>query len=96
MLDPASFAIEKTAALAKLLFGSAKAARRRSQDAHRLPRDETRAAAIERAGRNLQRVAITDDGALDVKDVLRYERLVFTTAAYDANVERLLRREARS
>ena len=31
-----------------------------------------------------QRVGLTHDGALDVKDVLRYERLIFTTAAYDA------------
>ena len=29
--------------------------------------------------RNLQRVAVTDDGALDVKDLLRFERIVFTT-----------------
>jgi ribosomal protein L4 len=37
----------------------------------------------------LQRVGLTHDGALDVKDVLRYERLIFTTAAYDAIAERL-------
>ncbi len=47
------------------------------------------AVAIERVSRNLQRVGLTHDGALDVKDVLRYERLIFTTAAYDAIAERL-------
>ena len=41
-------------------------------------------AEIERLSRNLQRVSVTNDGALDVKDVLRFERMVFTTAAYDA------------
>ena len=34
--------------------------------------------------RNLRKVDVTNAGALDVKDVLRYERLVFTTDAFDA------------
>ena len=34
-------------------------------------------------------VGVTHTGALDVKDVLRYKRLVFTAAAYDAIVERV-------
>ena len=36
------------------------------------------------SGRNLQRVGITHTGALDVKDVVGYARLVLTTAAHDA------------
>jgi ribosomal protein L4 len=44
-------------------------------------------------GRNLTRVGITDDGALDVKDVLRFERLLFTTAAYDALTQRLAEKQ---
>jgi large subunit ribosomal protein L4 len=93
LLDPAEFSIEKTAALAKLLFGSAKAARTGPKTLIVLQQDEPHAEAIERAGRNLQRVGITHDGALDVKDVLRYERLFFTTAAYDA-IAQLLARSA--
>ncbi len=89
LLDPADFSIEKTAALAKLLFGSTKAARIGPKTLIVCRRDETHAAAIERASRNLQRVAITDDGALDVKDILRFERLVLTTGAYDAITQRL-------
>ena len=33
---------------------------------------------------NLQRLPVTDTGALDMKDVLRYERIIFTTDAFDA------------
>jgi ribosomal protein L4 len=44
---------------------------------------------FERITRNLARVAVTDDGALDVKDVLRYERIIFTTTAFDAVLGRL-------
>jgi large subunit ribosomal protein L4 len=88
LLDPAEFSIEKTAALAKLLFGTAKAARTGPKTLIVCQRDEPHAVAIERAGRNLQRVGITHDGALDVKDVLRFDRLFFTTAAYDAITQR--------
>ncbi|HEY1882115.1 MAG TPA: 50S ribosomal protein L4 [Candidatus Cybelea sp.] len=89
LLDSSEFPIEKTGAFAKLLFGSAKAARVGPSTLIVCRRGETHAGAIERVGRNLQRVAVTDDGALDVKDVLRYERLFFTTAAYEALTERL-------
>jgi large subunit ribosomal protein L4 len=89
LLDTSEFPIEKTAAFAKLLFGSAKAARVGPKTLVVCRRGETHAAAIERAGRNLQRVAVTDDGALDVKDILRYDRLFFTTAAYEALTDRL-------
>ncbi len=44
-------------------------------------KDEQGADALARVARNLQQVAVTHTGALDVKDVLRYERIVFTTAA---------------
>jgi large subunit ribosomal protein L4 len=84
LLDTADFSIEKTAGFAKLLFGSAKAARDGPTTLIVCRRDEAHAPAIERVGRNLKRVAVTDDGALDVKDVLRYERLFFTIAAYES------------
>ena len=89
LLDAADFSIAKTAGFAKLLFGSAKAARTGPSTLIVCNVDEPNAVAIERVSRNLQRVGLTHDGALDVKDVLRYERLIFTTAAYDAIAERL-------
>ncbi len=95
LLETADFSIEKTAAFAKLLFGNTKAARSGPSTLIVCRRGEAHAETIERVGRNLQRVAITDDGALDVKDVLRYERIYFTTAAYDALTERLAAKQER-
>jgi large subunit ribosomal protein L4 len=89
VLDAGDFAIDKTAAFAKLLFGSAKAARKGPTTLVVCRLDEPHAAEIERVSRNLQRVGVTHDGALDVKDVLRFERLIFTTAAFDALNDRL-------
>lgn len=89
ILDTADFSIAKTAAFAKLLFGSAKAARTGPTTLIVLHNGEAHAPEIVRVGRNLQRVAVTDDGALDVKDILRFDRLFFTTAAYDALAQRL-------
>lgn len=93
LLESSNFGIDKTAGFAKLLFGSAKAARRGPTTLVVFHRGEAHAAAIERVGRNIARVAITDDGALDVKDVLRFDRLFFTTAAYEALTDRLARKE---
>ncbi len=89
LLEAGDFSIGKTAAFAKMLFGSAKAARSGPPTLIVLSQDEPHGAEIARVSRNLQRVSLTHDGALDVKDVLRFERLVFTTAAYDALTERL-------
>ncbi|HEY2476053.1 MAG TPA: 50S ribosomal protein L4 [Candidatus Cybelea sp.] len=93
LLDSSEFPIEKTGAFAKLLFGSVKAARVGPTTLVVCRRGEPHAGAIERVGRNLPRVAVTDDGALDVKDLLRFERLFFTTAAYDALTDRLAPKE---
>ena len=89
VFDAGDFGIEKTAAFAKVIFGSAKAARKGPTTLIVCRRGEPNAAAILRVSRNLKRVAVTDDGALDVKDVLRYDRIFFTTAAYDAVSESL-------
>jgi len=96
LLDAADFSIAKTAGFAKLLFGSAKAARNGPMTLVVCSEGEPHAVAIERVSRNLQRVGLTHDGALDVKDVLRYERLIFTTAAYDAIAERLSDKQGES
>lgn len=84
VFDPTGFASSKTADFAKLLFGSTKSARSGPKTLIVCGRDEEPGAEIQRVSRNLQRVFVTDVGALDVKDVLRYERIVFTVAAYDA------------
>lgn len=89
VFDAGDFGIEKTAAFAKVIFGSAKAARKGPMTLIVCRRGEPHAAAILRVSRNLQRLAVTDDGALDVKDVLRFDRIFFTTAAYDAITETL-------
>ncbi len=96
LLDAADFNIAKTAGFAKLLFGDTKAARNGPMTLVVCSVDEPHAVAIERVSRNLQRVGLTHDGALDVKDVLRYERLIFTTAAYDAIAERLSDKQGES
>jgi ribosomal protein L4 len=89
VLDTTGFAIEKTAACAALLFGNVKAAKTGPKTLVVCGQGEEIRPLLERVTRNLGRVAVTDDGALDVKDVLRYDRIIFTTGAYDAVVARL-------
>jgi large subunit ribosomal protein L4 len=84
LLDAGEFPIAKTADFAKLLFGGTKEAKTGPSTLVVCARDEAHGDAIARVSGNLRRVGVTHDGALDVKDVLRYERIVFTTAAYDA------------
>ncbi len=82
VLDAADFGIEKTADFATLLFGSAKNAKSGPSTLVVFGRDEQAGDRIHRVGRNLKKVGVTHTGALDVKDVLRYNRLVFTADAY--------------
>jgi large subunit ribosomal protein L4 len=84
VLDATNFALTKTAEFATLIFGSAKAAKMGPKTLVVVGFNETHADAIERVAANLQRVAVTNAGALDVKDVLRYERIIFTTVAFEA------------
>jgi large subunit ribosomal protein L4 len=86
LLDASEFSISKTAEFATLLFGGPSQAKKGPSTLIVCARGDANRDAIARVGRNLRRVAVTDDGALDVKDVLRYERIVFTTGAYDAIV----------
>jgi large subunit ribosomal protein L4 len=82
VLDLAGFALTKTADFAKLLFGSAKAAKTGPSTliVDRQGRDRC-GIALARVARNLQGRSHRR-GALDIKDVVRYERIIFTTA-YD-------------
>ena len=89
VFDAGDFGIVKTAAFAKLIFGSAKAARRGPNTLVVCCGEEEHGPQIARVSSNLQRVAVTTDDALDVKDVLRFDRIFFTTAAYDALSSRL-------
>ena len=84
VLDASSFDLKKTADFAALIFGSAKAAKTGPATLVVVGHQEAHGDAIALVARNLRKVAVTNSGALDVKDVLRYERIIFTTAAFDA------------
>jgi large subunit ribosomal protein L4 len=83
ILATEGFDLAKTRDLAALLFGSAKAAKTgdRTLIVYAQTEAEPLGLQIERIGRNLQRVAVTQTGALDVKDVLGYKRILLTDAA---------------
>jgi len=89
LLATDGLALTKTKELATLLFGSPKAAKSGARTLLVFAESELGAVGSQliRAGFNLQRLAVTHTGALDVKDVVGYERLVFTTAASDALVK---------
>lgn len=82
VLEAENFDLSKTADFAALLFGNVKAAKKAASTLVIHGRDERSALAMERVSRNLRKVGITNTGALDVKDVLRFNRLVFTAEAY--------------
>jgi len=88
VLDTTKLDITKTKAFATLLFGSPKAAKDGVKTLVVFATDElaTVGAPLRRAGANLQKVAVTHTGELDVKDVVGYARIVLTTAAHDALV----------
>ncbi len=88
VLDTTSLDITKTSAFATLLFGSPKAAKTGVKTLVVFATEELAnvGAPLRRAGANLQKVAVTHTGELDVKDVVGYARLVLTTAAHDALV----------
>jgi large subunit ribosomal protein L4 len=77
--------LEKTRDFAALLFGSVKGAKTgaRTLVVYAESELQTVGATLHRCGSNLQKVGITHTGALDIKDVLGYARLVLTTTALD-------------
>lgn len=86
LLSTDGLALAKTRELATLLYGSPKAASSGPRTLVVFAESElaTIGESLLRTGANLAQVAVTHAGALDVKDVLGYERLVLTTAASDA------------
>lgn len=85
VLATENFDLAKTRDLATLLYGSPKAAKTgdRTLVVYAQGEHADVGVTLARVGRNLGRVAVTSTGALDVKDVLGYARLVLTLAAFD-------------
>jgi large subunit ribosomal protein L4 len=78
------FDLAKTRDLAALLFGSPKGAKNGLRTLVVFGEsEEDLGATLVRIGANLRRVAVAHAGALDVKDVLGFARLVLTTAALE-------------
>jgi large subunit ribosomal protein L4 len=79
------FDLAKTSDFATLLFGSPKAAKTGPRTLVVFAESEAADVGLTmvRIGANLGRVGVTHTGALDIKDVLGYARLVVTTAALD-------------
>jgi len=82
ILDAEQFSLDRTADFARLLFANVKDAKRGPSTLVVYGRDEAAGDRFHRLARNLQRVGVTHAGALDVKDVLRFKRIVFTAEAY--------------
>jgi large subunit ribosomal protein L4 len=97
VLDTAAFDVTKTKALATLLFGSPNAAKTGATSLVVFATEELASVGtpLRRAGRNLQRVAVTHTGELDVKDVVACARLVLTTSAFDALAGKFAAQETR-
>jgi large subunit ribosomal protein L4 len=78
--------LAKTRELATLVFGSPKAAKAGERTLIVFATSEASEIGLrlERAARNLRRIGVTHLGALDVKDVLGYPRLLLTSDAYEA------------
>lgn len=86
ILDASEFTIEKTRDFAALVFGTPKAAKAGPRTLVVYGPSEAGAAGarLERVARNIASVGVTHTGALDVKDVLGYQRLLVTREAFDA------------
>jgi large subunit ribosomal protein L4 len=98
LLATDGLALVKTKDFATLVFGSVKAAKTGVRTLVVFAESElaTVGEALLRTGNNLQRAAVTHTGALDIKDIVGYPRLVLTTAASAALVDRLAVAEKKS
>jgi large subunit ribosomal protein L4 len=88
--------VDKTKSFATVIFGSPKAAKSgdRTLVVFAEREAETIGAQLVRGGSNLERAAVTHTGALDVKDVVGWTRLVLTTAAAETLAANLGAKEA--
>ena len=82
--------VAKTKDFATLLFGSPKAAKTGVRTLVVFAESELAGIGMDllRGGSNLTYAAVTHTGALDIKDIIGYTRLVLTTGANDALVAR--------
>jgi large subunit ribosomal protein L4 len=93
LLDVDGFNLAKTRELATLHYGAPNLPKKSPTTLIVYAQNEYRPVGerLHQIGRNLRPVGITHAGALDVKDVLRFNRLIFTAAAYDEIRTRLER-----
>jgi len=91
-------ALTKTKEFATLLFGSPKAAKTGVRTLVVFAESElaTVGEALSRTGNNVVNAAVTHTGALDIKDIVGYARLVLTSAANDALIARFAAPEKKS
>jgi large subunit ribosomal protein L4 len=87
--------LKKTKDFAVLLFGTPKAAKTGVRTLVVFAESELASIGetLARTGNNLTRVGVTHTGALDIKDIVGYTRLVVTAAANDALIARFAKTE---
>jgi large subunit ribosomal protein L4 len=87
--------LKKTKDFAVLLFGSPKAAKTGVRTLVVFAESELAnvGETLARTGNNLEKVGVTHTGALDIKDIVGYTRLVVTAAANDALIARFAKTE---
>jgi len=85
LLDASGLVVEKTAALATLLFGSASAAKSSGRVLLVYGASESAGIGLQlvRTGANLRALTVTHTGALDVKAIVGHARIILTTVACD-------------
>ena len=95
LLQTEKLDLKKTKDFAVLLFGSPKAAKTGVRTLVVFAESELGSVGetLARTGNNLTQVGVTHTGALDIKDIVGYTRLVVTAAANDALIARFAKTE---
>jgi large subunit ribosomal protein L4 len=95
LLQTEKLDLKKTKDFAVLLFGSPKAAKTGVRTLVVFAESELASVGetLARTGNNLTQVGVTHTGALDIKDIVGYTRLVVTAAANDALIARFAKTE---
>jgi large subunit ribosomal protein L4 len=95
LLETDKLDLKKTKDFAVLLFGTPKAAKTGVRTLVVFAESELASVgeALARTGNNLTQVGVTHTGALDIKDIVGYTRLVVTAAANDALIARFAKTE---
>jgi large subunit ribosomal protein L4 len=95
LLQTGSLDLKKTKDFATLFFGSPKAAKSAVRTLIVFAESElaTVGETLARTGNNIPNVGVTHTGALDIKDIVGYTRLIVTAAANDALIARFAKTE---